>query len=177
MVTTSRQVILGQTVILEIDIYDARGTKVDADSIPTVEIINSDGATIRPLSSTDVVRVQEGRYRLNYKVPSTAPTGVWIDHWKAQVNGFLTETRLNFIVLTAAAAIDAAGSQIGEDPNIQWSEAEIQGINILMHQLRCRLHDFNLKHERLDEYGNVELVDCPIFTDDELLCFLCNSLS
>lgn len=177
MVTTSRQVILGQTVVLEIDIYDARGTKLDADAVPAVEIINSDGTIVRPLSSTNVVRVQEGRYRLNYTVPATAPTGVWVDHWKAQVNGFLTETRLTFIVLTAAASIDAAGSQIGDDPVVNWSEAEICGINLLMHQLRCRLHDFNLKHERLDEYGNLELVDCPIFTDDELLCFLCNSLS
>lgn len=177
MVTTTRQVILGQTVVLEIDIYDARGTRLDADSVPAVEILDSNGSTVRPLSSTDVVRVQEGRYRLNYRVPDTAPTGIWVDHWRAQVNGFVTETRLTFIVLTAAASIDAAGSQIGDDPKIQWTEAEICGINILMHQLRCRLSDFNLKHETLDEYGNVKLVDCPIFTDDELLCFLCNSLS
>jgi hypothetical protein len=177
MATTCRQVILGQTVVLEIDIYDARGTRLDADSVPAVEIIDSNGNVVRPLSATNVVRIQDGRYRLNYTVPSTAPTGIWVDHWRAQVNGFITNSNLSFIVLTAAASIDAAGSQIGDDPVVNWTEAEIQGINILMHQLRCRLHDFNLKHERLDEYGNLELVDCPIFTDDELLCFLCNSLS
>lgn len=177
MATSTRQVILGQTVILEIDIYDARGTRIDADSVPSVEVIDSHGNVLRAMSTINVLRVQEGRYRLNFTVPSTAPTGIWIDHWRAQVNGFVAETRLTFIVLTAAASIDAAGSQIGDDPNITWSEAEIQGINILMHQLRCRLSDFNLKHERLDEYGNTEFVDCPIFTDDELLCFLQNSLS
>jgi hypothetical protein len=177
MATSTRQVILGQTVTLEIDIYDARGTKIDADSVPSVEVIDSRGNVLRAMSTVNVIRVQEGRYRLNFTVPSTAPTGVWIDHWRAQVNGFVTETRLTFIALTSAASIDAAGSQIGDEPNIVWSEAEIQGINILMHQLRCRLNDYNLKHERLDEYGNTEFVDCPIFTDSELLCFLQNSLS
>lgn len=177
MVTTSRQVILGQTVVLEIDIVDARGTKTDADSLPAVEIVDSNGVTLRTLSSTGVIRVDEGRYRLNYTVPAAASTGVWVDHWRATVNGFTTDANLSFIVLTAAAAIDAAGSQIGDTPVTNYTEAEICGINILLKQLRARLGDLDLKSEVLDEYGNVTFQDCPIFTNTELVCFLVNSLS
>ena len=176
MVTTSRQVILGQTIVLEIDIVDARGTKVDADSLPSVEIIDSNGSVLRALSTSGVVRVQDGRYRLNFTVPDASATGVWVDHWRASVNGFVTNSNLNFIVLTAAASIDAAGAAIGDASDVQYSQAEICGINILLECLKARLKN-DVQAEVTDAYGNIVMQNCPIFSDDELLCFLINSLS
>ncbi len=173
---TERQVILGQTIVLEIDVIDARGNKTDADSAPSVEIKDPLGQSLRSLSSSGVLHIKEGRYRLNFTVPNNARTGIWTDHWRATVNGFTTEANLNFIVLTAASAIDAAGSQIGDDPADQWTEAEIDGINILLHQLKCRVKN-DVMAEVTDAYGNIVMENCPIFSDDELVCFLQNSLS
>lgn len=176
MVTQSRQVIIGNTVVLEVDVKGPTGLVTDADTTPQVEIKDADGNVVRPLSSTDVIRVKEGRYRLNYTVSSTATSGVWADRWTAIVNGFSTEALLTFTVLSKSAAIDVAGAQIGDDPVEAWTEDEICGINILLHQLKCRLKN-DAKAEVTDAYGNITLEDCPIFSDDELLCFLINSLS
>jgi len=176
MTTTSRQVIVGKTVILEIDVRDARGNRIDADAQPEVTVIDSQGVVRRQSSSNDVIRIQEGRYRYAYTVPPTAPTGIWIDHWEASVNGFSTEARLSFVVLTASADIEVAGDQIGDDPRIVYSEAEIIGINILLGCLQNRLKN-KVEVESTDAYGNLEYVECSVFTLDELTWFLKCSLS
>lgn len=176
MTCTTRQVALGKVISLEIDVTDIRGNAVDADSTPSVAIIDPSNATVRALSNTDVVRVQEGRYRFNYTVASGARTGIWIDRWVAIINGISNQEDLNFTVLTSTGVIEAAGPDIGDDPVNDYTEAEICGINILMSQLKCRLKN-NVNGEVVDEYGNIGLQDCPIFTNDELLCFLQNSLS
>jgi len=176
MATTSRQVIRGQTIVLEIDIFDALGNRIDPDSPPQLAIIDPDDNVIRALSSTDVVRIDEGRFRYSYAVPSTAKTGIWIDRWRAVVNGFITTNDLNFIVLTQSADIEVSGAQIGDDPNITYSQDEIIGINVLLYCLKNRLKN-NLEVETKDAYGNVQFVSCTIFTDDELVWFLKCSLS
>jgi hypothetical protein len=176
MSTESRQVIIGQTIILEIDVLDARGVKVDPDSTPEVAIIDSRDFLIRALSSTDVVRTDVGRYRYSYSVPSSADTGIWIDRWRVVVNGFETKEDLNFIVLTQSADIEVSGDQIGDPARVSYTQDEIIGINILLAMLKARLKN-DVKKEALDAYGNIELVDCPIFTNDELVWFLRASLS
>ena len=176
MTTTSRQVILGSSVILEIDIRSANGETIDADSQPSVSIIDSEGVTRRASSSTDVYRIDTGRYRYTYSVPSSAPTGTWVDLWSATVNGLPTEARLNFIVLTAAADIDASGKNIGDDPDISYTQTEIEGINRLLSCLKARLKN-NLEVETTDAYGNITFTDCTVFTDEELTWFLRCSLS
>ncbi len=176
MTTTSRQVILGQVVALEIDIKDARGERTDPDSPPEVSIIDSRDTLIRALSSTNVVRIEAGRFRFNYTPPTTSPTGIWQDHWRAVVNGISTDAYLEFIVLSQSADIEVAGDQIGDDPRVSYSEAEIIGINILLACLKNRLKN-NLQVETTDAYGNITYVDCNVFTNDELVWFLKCSLS
>ena len=176
MTTTSRQVILGRQVILEIDIRASNGVKTDADAQPSVCLIDSDGVVRREMSSIDVYRIDTGRYRYTYTVPNVAPTGTWTDFWRATVNGLQTEARLNFVVLTAAADIEASGKQIGDDPDISYTQAEIEGINRLLGCLKNRLKN-NLEVETTDAYGNITFTDCTIFTDEELTWFLKCSLS
>lgn len=176
MVTTSRQVIVNNTIILEIDLRDALGNRADADSQPEVEIIDSQGTVRRSLSSAHVSRLDVGRYRTTFAIPSNGPTGIWVDHWSATLNGFPTESRLNFIVLSQDANIGISGSQIGDDPNISYSEEEICGINILLAKLKARLNN-NIESETLDEYGNTTYIECSVFTDEELLWFLECALS
>ena len=176
MTTTSRQVILGNAVVLEIDIRSVNGEKIDADAQPSVGIIDSEGVVRRASSTTDVYRIDTGRYRYTYTVPSSAPTGTWVDLWSATVNGLPTEARLNFIVLTAAADIEVSGKEIGDDPDISYTQTEIEGINRLLSCLKNRLKN-NLEVETTDAYGNITFTDCTIFTDEELTWFLRCSLS
>ena len=65
---------------------------------------------------------------------------------------------------------------ICDDPQLDWSDEEITGINILLSCLKNRLKN-NLEVETKDAYGNVEFVSCTIFTNDELVWFLKCSLS
>lgn len=175
MATSDREVIIGQTINLEIDIKDARGIAVDPDSSPQVSIIDSRDTEMRALSSTGIIRIAVGRFRFSYTVPSTARTGIWIDHWEATVNGFTSEANLNFIVLTASEEIQVAGPQIGDVPEMNYTDEEIDGINILLAALKARLKN-DQKVETTDAYGNIEYVDCSIFTNDELVWFLNSSL-
>lgn len=172
----TRTVILGQSINLDVKVLNALGQPTDADSVPWVEIKDANGSTVRSLSPSSVVRMDTGVYRLTYAPPVTSRSGIWTDHWRAVVDGFTTDASLQFIVLSTNASIDVAGYQIGDDPCKIYSQCEIQGINILLAQLKCRLKN-NAKAETLDEYGQKTYVDCPIFTDDELLCFLNGSLS
>ena len=171
MTTTSRQVIVGKTIALEIDVRDATGQRADADSLPEVAIIDDTDYVRKTMSTSGVMRVDTGRYRFNYTVPAGAHTGIWTDHWRAVLNGFTAEARLNFIVLTAEADIEVAGAQIGDDPTITYSEAEIIGINNLLAELKARLLN-DVKVETTDAYGNIVYVDCTVFTNEELVWFL-----
>jgi hypothetical protein len=173
---STRQVIVGNSIILEIDVRDITGDRTDADEQPQVSIIDPNGTVIKQMSSTDVIRIDTGRYRYTYAVSTTAPIGTWIDHWKATVSSFTTESRLTFIVLSAAADIEVSGSQIGDAAVVSYSEDEILGINKMLACLKARLKN-DLKSESIDAYGNTEFVDCSIFTNDELAWFLSCSLS
>jgi hypothetical protein len=176
MVTTCRQVIVGQTVVLEIDLRDATGQIADADSQPEVEILDSQGTVMRSLSSSYVSRVDVGRYKTTYLIPVNAHTGIWTDHWRATLNGFTTEARLNFIVLAKDADIGIAGDKIGDPCRTTFNDAEIRGINCLLGCLKARLKN-NLEVETLDAYGNIAFTNCFVFTDEELVWFLRCSLS
>lgn len=172
----TRTVIIGHSINLEIKVLNALGQPTDADSAPWVEIKDANGQTVRPLSPSGVVRLDTGVYQFTYSPPGSSHTGIWTDHWRAVVDGFTTDASLQFIVLSTNASIDVAGLQIGDAPCRVYSQAEIAGINILLAQLKCRLKN-SAKAEILDEYGQKAFVDCPVFTDDELLCFLNGSLS
>jgi hypothetical protein len=176
MATTSRQVVVGNTIVLEIDVRDAMGRRADADSLPEVAIIDPNDNIVRAKSTTNVTRIEEGRYRLAYLVPGAGHLGIWIDHWYATLNGFPTEARLNFIVVTQAAEIDVLGDQIGDDARVTYTDEEIIGINKLLAMLKARLKN-NVYVESIDAYGATQFVECPIFTNEELTWFLNCSLS
>src|SRR5210317_1149026 len=132
MATTERQIIKGQTVVLEIDVFDALGNRIDPDSTPQLAIIDPNDDVVRAMSATGVIRVDKGRYRFSYSTLVSAKTGLWIDRWRATVNGFITTNDLNFLVLTEESKTEIDGPNLGDDPNIEYSQAEIIGINILL---------------------------------------------
>ena len=115
-------------------------------------------------------------YRLVYTPPATATSGVWTDHWHATVEGLAIEATLQFVVLSVTASISVGGAELGDAPAVTYTQPEIDGINILLQQLKCRVKNSG-KAAVLDAYGNQTLEDCPIFSDEELICFLKGSLS
>jgi len=176
--TTSRKVIVGQTINLDIKVYNALNQLVDSDSTPYVEVKDASANVYRASSPSGVVRLDTGRYRIAFTVPASAESGIWSDTWRTMVDGNLITDTFNFIVLTSSASMDVDGRQIGDDPEVSFSQDEIYGINILMEQLRCRLKDRkSIKSVSKDGYGANVLVECPIFSDEELLCFIKASLS
>lgn len=173
---SNRQVIVGNSLILEIEIKNLNNDLIDADSTPSVEIIDSGRNIVQPLSSSGVIRVSLGKYQTSYTPSLTARTGVWVDRWVATVNSLNAEVSLNFIVLTQQANIEEVGAQIGDAPEISYSNEEIIGINILLSQLKARLKN-DTEIETTDAYGNLSYTTCSIFTNEELVYFLKCSLS
>lgn len=172
---SNREVIAGQTIALEIEVRDAMGNNVDTDSIPAVAILNTHNAIVRALSNTDVVRISLGRYRFNYSISSSSTAGIWKDRWEVVISGQTTTEDLSFVVLDHTAAISAAGAQIGDDPNVQYTQEEITGINVLLAILSARLKN-NQQIETIDAYGNISYEDCFVFSTEELVWFLNCSL-
>jgi hypothetical protein len=171
----TRTTILGMPLNLDIRIADALGNLVDPDAIPQVEIKDNHNAVIRAFSVSGVSKLGVGLYRLTYTPPTSLDAGLWSDNWNALISGQLTTANLIFTVLDGSS-IEVAGAAIGDAPCVSYTQAEITGINILLAQLKCRLKN-NAMAQTLDAYGQKSFVDCPIFTDDELLCFLNGSLS
>lgn len=171
----TRTTVLGMAVNLDIRIADPLGNLVDPDTIPTVEIRNSHNVTLYGPTQVGVAKLGVGLYRFIYAPPMGQNVGLWNDMWTAMVAGQNSTATLTFTVLSGTS-ISAAGAQIGDAPCVTFSDAEIQGINILLAQLKCRLKN-NGVAQSTDAYGQKVYVDCPIFTDDELVCFLNGSLS
>lgn len=179
MVLSTREVIRGNQVELVVDIKDARGIQTDPDRAPLVSIINARDEVVVTPTGLGVVRIGIGRFRYYYTPPVTAVTGVWSDAWTASIDGFEATNYFTFIVLSAECAqeVTTDGYQhIGDDPEICWTEAEVIGINILLYCLKNRLKN-NMQVESTDAYGNIEYIDCHVFTNDELIWFLKCSLS
>jgi hypothetical protein len=173
---STRRVIVGDAINLDIRVLNALGQATDADSTPWVEVKDDGGNVIRALSPSGVVRVDTGVYRLTYTVPAGSNTGVWTDSWRAVVDGFTTDNSLEFIVLSASSTIAAGGSSVGDPPCVEYTQEEINGINILLELLRYRLRDIDIYSETKDEYGQDTLTECNIYSDSYLLSYLRGAL-
>ena len=171
--------ILGREVELYVKFCDAAGNPVNADDVPKVEVTDFDGNVKRALSKRGVGLVCDpGIYVLSYTLPLNATDGYWNDRWVAKIGGEEVEQIFEFQVI--------AGGNIKEDkePNHKpgdpaefcFSKEEVKCINVLLDILRKRLKSDG-KVRQDDGNGGFILVDCPVFSDSELICFLINSLS
>lgn len=169
--------LIGQLVNLDITIRNSLGQPTDADQLPDVQIVNSNGVTERIYSASGVLKTAKGEYRLPYSIPSVGPVGTWDDSWRAMVNGNQITGTYSFSVLNATISMSAdPGSEIGDAVIEDWTQVEIDGINILMKMLKARLRNNN-QSESVDDFGNKTFSDCYIFTDTELEQFIKASVS
>ena len=184
MSTNNREAtVKGETVRLSVQYYGIDGFPVDADSMPSIQIKDINDNLIIEKTTEGVVRSGVGFYYYDYYVNKDATVGLWEDTWEAQVQGVDLDDSFNFLVINSAIA--STGSvRIGDEVEFDFSKEEINGINVLLKYLKARLRSDGKKPQRdefgafiRDAQGELTYKTCNVFSDEILVCFLCQSLS
>lgn len=187
-------VIKGDIIELEVCFTDADGIATDTDSIPQIEIrqpsannSSAAGSIILALTSVGVQQSVDGlnnpitgRYKFSFQIPLTNFAGVWRDRWVALIgNKQVTQTFTFEVTEGGSVSIvsEDPPTRLGEKPKLNFSEEEIVNINILLEALRSTLKSNGVKEVVDPITGLVTLVPCTVFSDDELIQFLCISLT
>ena len=164
-------------VNLTVQFKDGSGDPINADSYPRISIVQPSGLVLLASTSVGVSQLSTGKYSYIFTVPINGPYGVFTDIWTGYVNGFRVETTFDFVVAhSQMPAINSDGYvHLGDDPGFNYSQAAIININKLLRSLKARLNSSG-KAKSVDSYGNVEYVDCDIFSVDMLVTFLGTAL-
>jgi hypothetical protein len=183
MANTRNKAIRGQDVVLSIQYYGIDGLLTNTDAMPEVTIKDLQGTTIIGPTSLGVSRIDIGLYQYTYSVPKLGDKGNWSDSWSATVSGISVQNVFQFLVVDESSAT-AGTIKLGDDVLFDFTEQEIYGINILLKFLKARLRNDGKKPLRdqfgaivYDAYGEMVMQDCDVFSDDILICFLCQALS
>jgi len=164
-------------VNLTVKFKDAMGNPVNTDSFPTISIIQPSGLVALAPTSAGVTHTSAGQYSFIFTVPINGPYGAFNDIWVGYVNGFRVETTFTFVVdHTQIPSINSDGYvHLGDDPGFNYSQCATMNINKLIKSLKARLNSAG-KAKSVDAYGNVQYVDCDIFTIAMLTTFLATAL-
>lgn len=181
MVTTKNrdQTILHTDIVrLQAQFKDATGTPADLDSFPTITIVQPSGNVVLGPTSTGVMRLDVGLYAFDYTVGINDSIGVWTDIWEGVLSGIPISGEFLFVIHnTQLPSINTDGYKaLGDDPGFNYSQLAICNINDLLKLLKARL-DSAGKAKFKDEFGNYVYVDCDIYSVEQLVTFLVNSLS
>jgi len=166
------------TVQLRIVFRDQFGAPANLDSFPQITITQPSGNILTGPTSAGVYQVSTGTYGFDYTIGMAGPYGVWVDTWVGYLNGFRMEAAFNFVVShTDQPAINSDGYvSIGDDPGFNYSQTAILNLNKLIKTLKARLNSGG-KSRSTDKYGNVDYVDCDIYSVEMLATFIAASLS
>jgi hypothetical protein len=180
MATNPRSNIIqpGDTVALRAKFRGSDGVPTDLDLFPSVSIIQPSGGVVTGPTSIGVTKIAVGEYEFNYCVGLHPPVGVWRDVWTGTLSGFDVMGEFTFQVnTTQMPAINTDGfAHLGDDPGFNYSQVAICNINILLKSLKRRLKSSG-KKKTTDAYGNVIYKDCDVYSTDELVSFIAQSLS
>ena len=183
MANTRNKAIRGQDVTLSIQYYGIDGLPSNTDATPEVTIKDLQGTTVIGPTSLGVSRVDTGLYNYTYSVPKLADKGNWSDTWSASVSGINVLNVFQFLIVDEASST-AGTIRLGDDVAFDFNEAELEGINTLLKFLKARLRSDGKKPLRdqfgaivYDAYGDIVTEECNVFSDDLLVCFLCQALS
>jgi len=184
MANTRTNAYRGGDVVLSVQYYGPDGLISDADATPQIEIKDPDGGVIVASTSSGVLRVSEGLYEYTHSVADLADKGLWSDSWSAAINSASLLNTFNFLVVDSSTAARTADIKLADDVNFDFSDAELTGVNTLLKYLKARLRSDGKKPVRdeygafvTDGYGNMQMTDCDVFSDEILACFLCQGLS
>lgn len=170
---------IGDTIRLRTVFRDpSSGAPIDTDVFPQISIQEPSGNVLFGFSSTGVYRIAVGTYGYDYNVGSTPSLGVWTDHWNGQYGANNLFNAHNFVVhYTQAPMLNTDGYvALGDDPGFDYSQTALININKLIAMLKARLNSSGKALIR-DDLGNEQLVDCDIYTVQQLMLFLISSLS
>ncbi len=183
MSNTRSKAIRGEDVVLSIQYYGIDGLATNTDATPEITIKDLQGAIIVGPTSIGVSRANTGLYNYTYSVGSSADKGNWSDTWVAEINGISITNTFQFLVVDEASAT-AGTARLGDEVEFDFSDAEITGVNILLKFLKARLRSSGIKPVRdqfgaitYDSYGEIITEECNVFSDEILVCLLCQALS
>lgn len=166
----------------EIDLYtlftDADGNPIDADNIPQVTIYDSNGNSQITLQSGVSIADRPGLYKFSYLIPLYGPDGYYQDSWTAYIGGVQTTATFQFQVLGQGIISQAVAPvfEPTDDFTYTFTKYEAHGISILLALLKARVKN-NGYTRTPNGLGGYTVVPCNVFTDDELIKFLIDSLS
>ena len=165
---------VGLTIVFK----DGNGNPINTDSFPTITIIQPSGLVMFGPTSAGVSQVGTGQYEYIYQVPIAGPFGVWNDLWLGYINGFRVERTFSFVVAhTDQPGINSDGYlALGDDVGFSYSQTALYNINKVIKMMKARLNSSG-KAKSTDAYGNVDYVDCDIFSIDMLATFAAMALN
>jgi hypothetical protein len=168
----------GDTVALSARFTGPEGEETDLDQFPRVTVIQPNGAVVVGPTSIGVTRIGAGQYSFNYSIGIYPPIGTWRDVWRGILAGYEVIGEFTFTTFNSQLpGVNTDGNtHLGDDPGFCFSQNAIFNINNVLKSLRARLKSSG-KSRKTDEYGNVVYKDCDVYTVDELVAFICQSLS
>ena len=178
----------GQEVALQIQFFDSCGDEIAADETPSIQISDLDSNIVVASTTDDVQHLGDGLYQYLFRVPSAGDAGMWLDEWSAIIDEAVLTTSFSFTVITPTSGLSADTGpgkiRLADDVTLDFSDEELETINLLLKFLKARLRSAGLKPLRdidgafiTDGYGQVITEECNVFDDDVLVCFLCQGLS
>lgn len=175
---------IGQAVDLIVTFYGFDGAPTNPEVPPTIMISDVQGNIALNETNSGIVNTSTGVYRYTFNVPGTADRGIWKDIWSAVVDGTDIINEFTFLVVSESTAVPEGNIKLGDDVVFDFSQEELEGLNILLRYLKCRLRSDGKKPKRdkfgafiFDAYGEMIMEECNVFSDEILACFLCQSLS
>jgi len=181
----SRTVASGNAINLDIKYYDANNQPINTDHTPQIEITDPNGTVVVALGSTNVASIGTGEYRYTYIVPAGSSAGAWSDFWRADIGGTQLDGTFGFTVVSGGTVEAVDDLELGDTPDpIDYSQTEIANINYMLDILKKRLKSTGTRYVRdeygapvRDGYGEILTEECNVFSNEELISFLENSLS
>ena len=185
MATNRNNALRGQTVDLKIQYYNSDGVETDPSETPTIKIEDVNGRVIVKETSFGVVKLDTGLFVYRLPIELEALAGLWTDTWNATVDDLDIENSFTFLVTDESSESSSSGSvRLGDDVLFDFSDEELEGINVLLKYLKARLRSAGKKPKRdsfgaiiRDGYGEIQYEECNVFSDEILATFLCISLS
>jgi hypothetical protein len=184
MANDRSRAILGQAVDLTVTFFGFDGAPTQSNPPPVLKIVDSTNNTVVLETSSGISNISTGVYRYTYNVPASGDRGIWKDTWTATVDGVEIVNEFTFLVVSDSTAVPDGNIKLGDEVLFDFTQEELEGLNILIKYLKCRLRSDGTKPKRdkfgafvFDAYGEMVTEECNVFSDEILACFLCQSLS
>ena len=172
--------IKGQYIDLYVRFKDISGAYADTDATPKVKIVDSNGTTLQSLSSSGVSKLTDstGLYKCSFKIPLTARDGYATDYWEAKIGDQAVTATFSFDIIDGGTVTKDTEEDFvpGNEYTFDFTRTEAEAIDKLLKILKKRLKNDGVRKVP-DGAGGYTEEACFIFNNDELTCFLVNSLS